>query len=103
MSPSPRRSIKKKATVSGTGLHTGARTEAAFLPAAAGQGIVFRRVDLAGKPQGPAPPAQGEAGAARPGDRQGEATTPTAPHPPPPPPAPPSADPSTPLTSPPPP
>lgn len=54
MSPSARRSIKKKATISGTGLHTGARTEAAFLPAPTGQGIVFRRVDLAGKPEVPA-------------------------------------------------
>src|SRR3989442_8008198 len=54
MSPSPRRGISKKTTVSGTGLHTGARTEATFLPAPAGQGIVFRRVDLAGKPEIPA-------------------------------------------------
>ncbi|HZI21198.1 MAG TPA: bifunctional UDP-3-O-[3-hydroxymyristoyl] N-acetylglucosamine deacetylase/3-hydroxyacyl-ACP dehydratase [Gemmatimonadales bacterium] len=51
MTPSARRSIKQKAAVSGTGLHTGARTEATFLPAPAGQGIVFRRVDLAGKPE----------------------------------------------------
>src|SRR5206468_6753733 len=54
MSPSPRRSIRKKTAVSGTGLHTGARTEATFLPAPAGQGIVFRRVDLKGKPEVPA-------------------------------------------------
>src|SRR5437867_11921165 len=51
MSPGARRSVRKKAAVSGTGLHTGARTEATFLPAPAGQGIVFRRVDLADKPQ----------------------------------------------------
>ncbi len=51
MTPSARRSIKQKAAVSGTGLHTGARTEATFLPAPAGQGIVFRRVDLAGTPE----------------------------------------------------
>ncbi len=54
MSPGARRSVRKKAAVSGTGLHTGARTEATFLPAPAGQGIVFCRVDLAGKPQIPA-------------------------------------------------
>jgi len=54
MSPSARRGISKKTSVSGTGLHTGARTEATFLPAPAGQGIVFKRVDLAGKPQIPA-------------------------------------------------
>ena len=53
MSPSARRGIRKKTAVSGTGLHTGARTEATFLPAPAGQGIVFCRVDLAGKPQIP--------------------------------------------------
>src|SRR5437667_371818 len=54
MSPSARRGISKKTSVSGTGLHTGARTEATFLPAPAGQGIVFKRMDLAGKPQIPA-------------------------------------------------
>jgi UDP-3-O-[3-hydroxymyristoyl] N-acetylglucosamine deacetylase/3-hydroxyacyl-[acyl-carrier-protein] dehydratase len=40
--------------VSGAGLHTGATTEASFLPAPAGQGIVFRRMDLAGTPLVPA-------------------------------------------------
>src|SRR5213594_5027651 len=54
MTLNPRRSIRRKASVSGTGLHTGAKTEATFLPAPAGQGIVFRRVDLAGKPEVPA-------------------------------------------------
>src|SRR5205814_6678884 len=54
MAPGVRRSIAKQAAVSGTGLHTGARREATFLPARAGQGIVFRRVDLAGKPEVPA-------------------------------------------------
>ncbi len=38
----------------GTGLHTGATTEAVFLPAPAGQGVVFRRMDLKGKPEIPA-------------------------------------------------
>jgi len=54
MSRNARRSIRHKASVSGTGLHTGAQTEATFLPAPAGQGIVFRRVDLEGKPEVPA-------------------------------------------------
>jgi len=54
MSRNARRGIRQKASVSGTGLHTGARTEATFLPAPAGQGIVFRRVDLKGKPEVPA-------------------------------------------------
>ncbi len=54
MSRSARRGIRQKASVSGTGLHTGAQTEATFLPAPAGQGVVFRRVDLKGKPEVPA-------------------------------------------------
>jgi UDP-3-O-[3-hydroxymyristoyl] N-acetylglucosamine deacetylase/3-hydroxyacyl-[acyl-carrier-protein] dehydratase len=52
--PQPRRSIKTRTSLKGTGLHTGAATEASFLPAAAGHGIVFRRMDLAGAPEIPA-------------------------------------------------
>src|SRR5437667_9715131 len=51
MSPPARRSIRKTASVRGTGLHTGAAAEATFLPAAAGQGVVFRRTDLPGRPE----------------------------------------------------
>src|SRR5438034_1086070 len=54
MAPIARRSITRKSAVRGTGLHTGAATEATFLPAPAGQGIVFRRTDLPGKPEVPA-------------------------------------------------
>ena len=54
MNPNARRSIERKASLRGTGLHTGVAAEATFLPAAAGQGIVFRRVDLKGKPEIPA-------------------------------------------------
>src|SRR2546425_13304332 len=61
MSPSARRSIRQKASLRGTGLHTGAATEATFLPAPAGHGIVFRRVDLSGKPEVPARLTEGEA------------------------------------------
>ena len=50
----PRRSVTRPAALRGTGLHTGATTEATFLPAPAGQGIVFRRTDLPGKPEVPA-------------------------------------------------
>jgi len=74
MSPSPRRGISKKTTVSGTGLHTGARTEATFLPAPAGQGIVFKRVDLAGKPQIPALLSEVEAVERRTAIGKGEST-----------------------------
>jgi UDP-3-O-[3-hydroxymyristoyl] N-acetylglucosamine deacetylase/3-hydroxyacyl-[acyl-carrier-protein] dehydratase len=51
MPQSARRSIKERVSVKGTGLHTGAVTEAVFLPAPAGQGVVFRRTDLPGKPE----------------------------------------------------
>ena len=43
--------MARRATLRGTGLHTGAVTEATFLPAPAGQGILFRRTDLAGRPE----------------------------------------------------
>jgi len=49
-----RRSIVRQVTVSGTGLHTGATTAATFVPAPAARGVVFRRVDLPGKPEIPA-------------------------------------------------
>ena len=51
MSPNARRSIRKTASVRGTGLHTGAAAEATFLPAPAGQGVVFRRTDLPWRPE----------------------------------------------------
>src|ERR1700747_785784 len=82
MAQGGRRGIRKKAAVSGTGLHTGARTEVAFLPAPAGQGILFRRVDLPGKPEGPALLSEGEAGEGRTATGKGERPTPTAAPPP---------------------
>ncbi len=54
MGQSARRSIQRQASVSGVGLHTGVTAQATFCPAPAGQGIVFRRVDLDGKPEIPA-------------------------------------------------
>src|SRR5439155_4205685 len=53
-SPISRRSIRRRASVAGQGLHTGAETEATFLPAPAGQGIMFRRTDLPDRPEVPA-------------------------------------------------
>lgn len=50
----PRRSISRPVAVTGTGLHTGQPATATLRPAAAGQGIVFRRVDLPGQPEIPA-------------------------------------------------
>jgi UDP-3-O-[3-hydroxymyristoyl] N-acetylglucosamine deacetylase/3-hydroxyacyl-[acyl-carrier-protein] dehydratase len=49
-----RRSIQREATVTGTGLHTGAATQAVFRPGPAGSGVVFRRTDLADTPEIPA-------------------------------------------------
>jgi UDP-3-O-[3-hydroxymyristoyl] N-acetylglucosamine deacetylase/3-hydroxyacyl-[acyl-carrier-protein] dehydratase len=50
----PRRTIERDVTIKGIGLHTGATTTAVCKPAAAGQGVLFRRVDLAGSPTIPA-------------------------------------------------
>ncbi len=48
------RTIKKPASYSGVGLHTGNRTTVTFKPAAVGHGIVFVRTDLPDIPQIPA-------------------------------------------------
>jgi len=80
MSRNARRSIRHKASVSGTGLHTGAQTEATFLPAPAGQGIVFRRVDLKGKPEVPALLSEVEATERRTAIGKGDTTIHTVEH-----------------------
>jgi UDP-3-O-[3-hydroxymyristoyl] N-acetylglucosamine deacetylase / 3-hydroxyacyl-[acyl-carrier-protein] dehydratase len=49
-----RRSIARPIELSGTGLHTGAKTTLTFRPGDAGQGIQFRRVDQPGAPTIPA-------------------------------------------------
>jgi UDP-3-O-[3-hydroxymyristoyl] N-acetylglucosamine deacetylase/3-hydroxyacyl-[acyl-carrier-protein] dehydratase len=49
-----RRTISARAELAGVGLHLGADCRLAFVPAAAGSGIVFRRMDLAGHPETPA-------------------------------------------------
>ena len=43
---SPRRTIARTVTVSGTALHAGVPVTMTLSPAAGGQGIVFRRTDL---------------------------------------------------------
>ena len=50
-----RRTIARPAELTGTGLHTGAKTKLTFRPADAGQGIRLRRVD---RPDAPAIPAR---------------------------------------------
>ncbi len=54
MPEATRRSIAGTGSVSGTGLHTGARTTLTFRPAESGTGVTFRRVDLPGAPRIPA-------------------------------------------------
>ena len=49
-----RRTLGRAAAVQGIGLHTGRPATARCLPAASGDGIVFRRVDLPGAPTIPA-------------------------------------------------
>ncbi len=44
------RTIKAEVKVVGFGLHTGHRVNVVFKPACAGEGIVFRRVDMPGQP-----------------------------------------------------
>ncbi|MEX2156115.1 MAG: bifunctional UDP-3-O-[3-hydroxymyristoyl] N-acetylglucosamine deacetylase/3-hydroxyacyl-ACP dehydratase [Gemmatimonadales bacterium] len=83
--PSPtsqgaRRSVTRPAAVRGAGLHTGVVTEATFLPAPAGQGIVFRRIDLAGKPEVPARLTEVEAVERRTAIGRGEVTIHTVEH-----------------------
>jgi UDP-3-O-[3-hydroxymyristoyl] N-acetylglucosamine deacetylase/3-hydroxyacyl-[acyl-carrier-protein] dehydratase len=80
MSPSARRSIRRPTSVAGIGLHTGAETRATFLPAPAGRGITFRRVDLAGTPEIPARLTEVEAVERRTAIGKGEATIHTVEH-----------------------
>ncbi len=66
--------------MAGTGLHTGVETVATFLPAAAGEGIRFRRVDLKEKPEIPARLTEVEALERRTAIGRGEATIHTVEH-----------------------
>lgn len=80
MKPNARHTIKRTVSVAGTGLHTGAATEATFLPAPVGQGVVFRRTDLAGKPEIPARLSEVEAVERRTAIGKGETTIHTVEH-----------------------
>ncbi len=50
MTHSYQQTIKKEATLSGVGLHSGKTVTVKFLPAAANHGIKFQRLDLEGQP-----------------------------------------------------
>ena len=54
MSGSPQRTIGREASLEGIGIHLGEPGAVRFHPAEPGAGIVFRRVDLPGKPEIPA-------------------------------------------------
>ncbi|MHC4971429.1 MAG: UDP-3-O-acyl-N-acetylglucosamine deacetylase [Planctomycetota bacterium] len=54
MKQRPQRTIARDAELSGVGLHTGAGVRLRLKPADSGTGIVFRRVDLPGRPEVPA-------------------------------------------------
>jgi len=43
--------LNRPVSFSGIGLHSGNRVNMTFLPGAIGSGIIFRRVDLEGKPE----------------------------------------------------
>ena len=54
MKQRPQKTIARDTELSGVGLHTGAGVRLRLKPADAGTGILFRRVDLPGKPEVPA-------------------------------------------------
>lgn len=76
----PRRTLAGPASTSGVGLHTGARTTLTCLPAAPGEGVRFRRIDLPGQPVIPARLDQVEATERRTAIGQGETTIHTVEH-----------------------
>jgi len=54
MTPSYQQTIHKEVSLTGVGLHTGKKVNVKFLPAPAGHGIKFQRIDLEGQPIVPA-------------------------------------------------
>jgi len=48
------RTISDRVSISGVGLHTGCKSTITFLPAPENHGIIFRRIDVGGKPEIPA-------------------------------------------------
>ena len=76
----PRRTLAGTIEISGTGLHTGARTTVRLGPGEPGTGIVFRRLDLPGTPSIPARTGQVDATERRTGLAQGDASVETVEH-----------------------
>lgn len=76
----PRRTLARMVELSGTGLHTGARTVVRLHPAPPSTGIIFRRDDLPDAPIIPARLGQVEATERRTGLANGKATIDTVEH-----------------------
>jgi len=76
----PRRTIAGPVSVRGIGLHTGVTTTLTLHPASSGQGVIFRRIDLAGRPEIPARIDQVEATERRTAIGHGESTIHTVEH-----------------------
>ena len=75
-----RRTIAGAAQVSGVGLHTGAKTQVSFLPGSPGDGVRFRRLDLAAHPEVPALSSEVEATERRTAIGHGDTTIHTVEH-----------------------
>jgi UDP-3-O-[3-hydroxymyristoyl] N-acetylglucosamine deacetylase/3-hydroxyacyl-[acyl-carrier-protein] dehydratase len=76
----PRRTLARCGSVQGVGLHTGVTTTVTVQPAPSGHGIVFRRRDLAGRPEIPARVEEVEATERRTAIGHGEVTIHTVEH-----------------------
>ncbi len=76
----PRRTIATTAEISGVGLHTGVCTRVTCRPGESGQGVVFRRMDLASRPEIPARVSEVEATERRTAIGHGETTIHTVEH-----------------------
>ncbi len=75
-----RRTIRETVSVGGIGLHTGCQARVTCRPAEPGEGIVFRRTDLAGTPAIPARLSEVSVTERRTGLGTGEATVSTVEH-----------------------
>ncbi len=76
----PRRTIATEAGLSGIGLHTGASTRVSCQPGKPGQGVLFRRTDLAARPEVSARVEEVEATERRTAIGKGETTIHTVEH-----------------------
>ena len=76
----PRRTIERAVELSGVGLHTGVTTRVSIQPGTADRGVLFRRTDLASRPEIPARVAEVEATERRTAIGRGDTTIHTVEH-----------------------